>query len=144
MGGKSSWNLFNTAAALTSNVVLNLVLIPRYGIAGAAIAWTASIVVDNSLALAQTWRLMGMRPFGRGYPIVTGSALLCFGAGGMIARALLGPSVPGLLAAVVVGGCVYVAVLWRFRGVLQLGILRSAAQRRRARPTDETDAGVTR
>ncbi|CAN5495471.1 Wzx-type polysaccharide biosynthesis protein UppV [soil metagenome] len=144
MGGKSSWNLFNTAAALTSNVVLNLVLIPRYGIAGAAIAWTASIVVDNSLALAQTWRLMGMRPFGRGYPIVTGSALLCFGAGGMIARALLGPSVPGLLAAVVVGGCVYVAVLWRFRGVLQLGILRGAAQRRRARPTDETDAGVTR
>jgi hypothetical protein len=62
----------------------------------------------------------------------------------MIARALLGASVPGLLAAVLVGGCVYVAVLWRFRGVLQLGILRGAAQRRRARPTDETDAGARR
>ena len=30
MGGKSSWNLVNTAIALALNIGLNLVLIPRY------------------------------------------------------------------------------------------------------------------
>ncbi|MGH2684981.1 MAG: MATE family efflux transporter, partial [Actinomycetota bacterium] len=39
MGGKSWWNLLNVLGALTLNVLLNLYLIPRYGIAGAALAW---------------------------------------------------------------------------------------------------------
>ena len=88
MGGKSSWNLLNTAVALCLNVGLNLVLIPRFGMEGAAIAWAVSIVVDNLMALTEVWLFLGMRPFGRGYlPAVT-AAVGCFGVVGLAARAL--------------------------------------------------------
>ena len=50
MGGKSSWGAINTGAALIVNIGLNLLLIPHLGILGAAIAWGASIVVDNVAA----------------------------------------------------------------------------------------------
>ena len=49
MGGKSSWILFDNAAALAVNVALNLLLIPELGMTGAAIAWAASILVGNLL-----------------------------------------------------------------------------------------------
>ena len=70
MGGKSSWNLFNTVVALSSNIVLNLLLIPRYGGTGAAIAWSSSIIFTNLLPLGQVWKFLGMHPFGRGFPKV--------------------------------------------------------------------------
>ena len=50
MAGKSSWNLLNTIAAIVANVTLNLILIPRYGMTGAAVAWSASILVEQPLA----------------------------------------------------------------------------------------------
>ncbi|HEY8018323.1 MAG TPA: flippase, partial [Actinomycetota bacterium] len=58
MAGKSSWNLINTLAALILNVTLNLILIPRMGITGAAIAWSVSIACNNLLPLAQTWKVL--------------------------------------------------------------------------------------
>ena len=82
MGGKSSWNLLNTAVALVLNVGLNLVLIPRFGMEGAAIAWAVSIIVDNLMALTEVWLFLGMRPFGPGYLPAASAALGCFGRGG--------------------------------------------------------------
>ena len=45
--GRSSWSLANGATALAVNVSLDLILIPRYGITGAAIGWAAAIGVTN-------------------------------------------------------------------------------------------------
>ena len=64
MGGKSSWNLMNAFGALTINVILNLTLIPRFGMVGAAIAWGASIAAQNLAAVIQVRALLGLRPFG--------------------------------------------------------------------------------
>jgi O-antigen/teichoic acid export membrane protein len=120
MGGKSSWNLVNTAVALTLNVVLNLVLMPRFGMEGAAVAWAVSIVVDNLLALIEVRVFLGMRPFGSGYLPVAAAAVGCVGGGAILARALLGPTALGLLVSVLVGAPLYVAVLWQLRGPLHL------------------------
>ena len=68
MAGKSSWNLGNTVIALVINVGLSLLLIPRLGITGAAIAWAASILTNNLLPLAQSWRYLHLHPVGRGFP----------------------------------------------------------------------------
>jgi O-antigen/teichoic acid export membrane protein len=130
MGGKSSWNLVNTAIALALNVGLNLALIPRYGMEGAAVAWAVSIVVDNLLALTEVRLFLGMRPFGSGYVPVAGSALLCVGGVALVARALLGPSVAGLLLFLVVATPVYAGVLWRLRTALRLDAFLVSMRRR--------------
>jgi O-antigen/teichoic acid export membrane protein len=131
MGGKSAWNLGNTAAALTTNVGLNLVLVPRYGIAGAAVAWAASVLLENALALGQVGWLLRLRPFGRGYPVVALAALGCYGAIGVGVRALLGGSVAALATTVLVGTTAYALLLWRVRAVLGLGVLWEALRRPR-------------
>ena len=51
--GRSSWSLANGLVALVVNVGLDLLLIPRYGITGAAIGWAVAIVVTNLTPLAQ-------------------------------------------------------------------------------------------
>ncbi|MEE8423026.1 MAG: oligosaccharide flippase family protein [Thermodesulfobacteriota bacterium] len=57
--------VISIAAALT-NVVLNLSLIPIYGIAGAAMATTATYLVSSTLLFGYTWRIMRMSPFSTG------------------------------------------------------------------------------
>ena len=76
MGGKSGWNLLNTALALAVNIALNLVLIPRIGITGAAIAWAASIIVNSVVPLLEAWLLLGMHPFNLG-GLLTATASAC-------------------------------------------------------------------
>lgn len=136
MGGKSSWNLVNTAVALALNVSLNIVLIPRYGMEGAAVAWAVSILVDNLLALTEVRVFLGMRPFGSGYLPVAGSATLCVGGVALLARALLGPSIGGLLLFVVVAAPLYAGVLWRIRTVLRLDAFMVSM--RRSPPEDRS------
>ncbi|MCG8588835.1 MAG: oligosaccharide flippase family protein [Proteobacteria bacterium] len=48
------------------NVAANAVLIPRYGITGAALATAASIAVGNGLLAWRVWRLLGINPTGLG------------------------------------------------------------------------------
>lgn len=63
MSGHPMWGALNNAAALTLNVALNLVLIPRFGVIGAAWAWTAALLAVNLARLLQVRRLLGMWPF---------------------------------------------------------------------------------
>jgi O-antigen/teichoic acid export membrane protein len=132
MGGRSAYNLANTMAALTANVVLNVVLIPRIGIPGAAIAWSVSILINNLAPLAQVWWLLRIHPFGRGGPIVAASAAILFGVVGLLARAAFGPTLPVVLVAGTLGAIAYLACLWRFRTPLEL---RSFSLRRTASKT---------
>jgi O-antigen/teichoic acid export membrane protein len=54
----------NTLAAV-ANIVLNLVLIPAYGVIGAAVASALSFVALNGVAFLVLWRLTGITPFSR-------------------------------------------------------------------------------
>jgi O-antigen/teichoic acid export membrane protein len=66
MSGRSWLNLVNNAAAVAANVGLNLILIPRFGIAGAAISWAVVIIVVNAARVLEVRALVGILPFGPG------------------------------------------------------------------------------
>jgi O-antigen/teichoic acid export membrane protein len=133
MGGKSSWNLLNTVVALAVNVSLNLLLIPHLGIEGAAIAWAASIVVNNLAPLAEVWMLLRLDPFGPGFFTAAVCATTCYGGVGLAVRLTVGLTVPAFLLFGLVATGLYASLLLRFRSTLQLPALGEAL-RTRARP----------
>jgi O-antigen/teichoic acid export membrane protein len=120
MGGRSTWSAINAGAALAVNIGLNLLLVPRIGILGAAIAWAASIAVDNVTAMVEIRWVMGLDPFGPGYWLAAGTTLACFGGPGLIARALLGQTLPALGASLAVGLVAFAIALYFARVPFQL------------------------
>ena len=122
MGGHSRWQLLNKSAALCVALLLNITLIPVWGISGAATAWAAAVLVDCSLATYQVGSIMKITAPLRSLwvPMVLASAI--FGVGGFLAVFQWGQSFMGLLLTVAVGGFVYaglLALLYR-RGVIRL------------------------
>jgi O-antigen/teichoic acid export membrane protein len=120
MGGKSSWSAINAGAALIANIGLNLLLVPRYGILGAAIAWSVSIAIDNITAMIEVRWVMGMALFGRGYSLAAGTTLICFGATGIAARLIFGQTMPALAVALSTGLVSYALLLYVKRAPLRL------------------------
>jgi O-antigen/teichoic acid export membrane protein len=121
--GRSSWSLANGLMAVVVNVTLDLLLIPRYGITGAAIGWAAAIVVTNLTPLAQLAASVRLHPFGRGSLIAMSLSVLSFAVIPLVARAMFGGGAAVSFAAVGVGCLVEAAGLWWFRGSLQLAAL---------------------
>jgi O-antigen/teichoic acid export membrane protein len=131
MAGKSSWNLANNAAAVAVNIVLNVLLIPGFGITGAAVAWAASIVVQNLVPIVQIWRLLDLHPFSHGLLLVGVAATVFYGLFGVAMRASLGTSIATLSAFLAVATFAYAVFLWRFRRPLNLDVVREAVAQRR-------------
>lgn len=135
MAGKSTWSLWNSGLGLGVSVGLNVVLIPRLGIAGAAVAWAVTRVLLNVLPLRQVSRLLAFRPFGDGSLLAAALALGIFGVLGMVARLALGPNLASAAACCLVAGGIYVIALRRFRHRLDLAALGGIFSRRHpARP----------
>lgn len=63
MTGRIKTVFFNSLVFLALNVILNYLLIPEYGIVGAAIATGSSIAFVNILRLAEVYILLRMHPF---------------------------------------------------------------------------------
>jgi O-antigen/teichoic acid export membrane protein len=125
MAGRSGLSLVNNAAALGVDLALDAVLIPRLGVTGAAIGWAVALLTRNLLPFAQVRRLLGMSPRGAGLSVAATSALACFGAVPLLARAVFGTvaAAPALVA----GAACYAALLWAVRDRLALSF---AAPRR--------------
>jgi O-antigen/teichoic acid export membrane protein len=121
--GRSSWSLINGLLAVGVNVGLDLVLIPRYGITGAAIGWAIAIVVTNLMPLAQLASSIHLQPFGRGTLLAAALSAVSFCAVPFAIRSVLGGGLAGLAAGVAAGCAVEAAGLWRFRGVLRLSAM---------------------
>jgi O-antigen/teichoic acid export membrane protein len=123
MGGKSSWNMINTMVGLSLNIGLNLLLIPRYGVTGAAIAWSVSILVTNLAPLVQVWKFLGMHPFGAAFPKAVLAAGIAYGGLGLALRLGFGTSLPVFFGYQAVAGGLYAVLLWRSRQPLQFTVL---------------------
>ncbi len=121
--GRSSWSLANGLTAMIVNISVDLALIPRYGIIGAAIGWAAAIGVTNLVPLAQVAVVARLQPFGRGTLTACGIAALCFGVVPLGFRTLVNGHGPGAVAAVAVGGLLYAVGLWLMRDALQLPMI---------------------
>lgn len=98
------------------DIGLNLALIPRYGMAGAAVAMTVALVAGNTILLAFAAREVGGYPYGRGHLVPAAGVLL---AGGAILglKHLVSPGLAGSVALGVVLVLVYAAVLYLGGGV---------------------------
>ncbi|GAA3127942.1 hypothetical protein GCM10010466_18410 [Planomonospora alba] len=131
MSGRSGLSLLNTAAALVIDVALGLVLIPNFGVTGAAVNWAVSIVVRNVLSFAQVRASTGMTPLSPGLAWAVGATALSFGAPLLALRAA-GAPLPLLYAGLAACAAVYVILLWKIRERVSLTAL-SALLRRRAR-----------
>jgi O-antigen/teichoic acid export membrane protein len=125
MAGKSGTNLVIGGLALATNIGMNLWLIPRLGINGAAIAWVVTIVLTQSLTSLALHDAVGLSPFGAGHTVAMVSSAVCFGLLGAIVRISFGASFFSLLIALAGGGCIYVLILLAKREVLQLEQLRA-------------------
>lgn len=130
MGGRSSLSLMNTGLALATNVGLDLLLVPRWGIVGAALGWTTAIFVNNLLPLWQVHASLGTHPLGAATRRVIVIAAISTGAVPLASRLLLGNTVLALAVGIVAGGGVYVLLLGWHRKVIELDALASALRRR--------------
>lgn len=135
--GRSSWSLVNGLVAVSVNVGVDLLLIPKYGIIGAAIGWAAAMTTSNLLPLAQLGAIYRLHPFGPGTLIAAPLTALSFGLVPLAARAVLGGGAASLAAGVAAGCALQAAGLWRFRGPLELRTMPGLAvfrDRHRGRP----------
>jgi O-antigen/teichoic acid export membrane protein len=133
MSGRSWLSLANNMLAVVLDVGLNLVLIPRFGIIGAAVSWSVAIVASNLVALAQVSRYLRLLPGNQDTVRVAVSSLICFG---VLPGAVALYGGPLLLRGVLllVGSGVYAATLWRWRQRLALDVLLGSLRRRKSSP----------
>ncbi len=133
MAGRSGLSLVNQSAALGVNLVLNVLLIPPFGIAGAAAARACGLLVRTLLALTQVRRILGMSPASAGLFWAGGSALLSFAAIPLAVRFVAGSSPAALAAGLLPGAILYIARLWGGRERLSLTAFASLLPGRRGR-----------
>jgi O-antigen/teichoic acid export membrane protein len=125
MAGRSSWNLGTTAVALVLNVGVDLALIPHYGIMGAAIGWSISILASNLMALTLVWRGLGQHPYGLSVGLACLLCSVCFLALPGLSWLVLGRTDVAPIAGCVVGLGLFFAGLHKWRELFDLdGLLR--------------------
>ena len=99
MTGRQRMVMAATLSSAATAVVMNLLLVPSFGIIGAAFATASALVVANSATLFFVRRTLGFWPYGRRYarPLAAG----LFSAGVVYLAQLALPGFSGPLALVV-------------------------------------------
>lgn len=127
MGGRSQYQMGNKIAAVVASLVLNVLLVPVFGIVGSAVAWVITTALDTALATLQVRRTMHIALRLR-LLVLPAALTLVFAAGCLVARVLGTVSVPAvelggwlpLTVAVVVNGVAYLGLLWALRRRMEL------------------------
>lgn len=120
MGGRSSYQMANKAAAVTIGISGSLLLVPRYGMTGSALAWSAAVLVDAALASWQVRHRMGVHYHLRALGLAAVLPLLTFGLVGTVIARLGGVTVWTLAISLVVGGLAHLGLAWSLRHRLGL------------------------
>ncbi len=131
MAGKTVWTFANAFVALGLNVALDLVLIPLWGINGAAVGWALAILYNNLVPLTQIGVKLRLHPFGRSTWVAALVAVGCLGAipGGL---ALADVPTAYQVMAFALGLLAYTAWVWRLRVLFSLHVLLSRPAREAA------------
>ena len=126
MLGRSRASLAIAATALLADVALAIVLIPRFGLIGAAIGWAAAVLIQNVSAAFLVERVCGLRPFGRA------ARLAAIGAVVAVVPVSLStpPGTAGLAFTAVASAVVYGLWLAMFTDTIELTPLLPAYLRR--------------
>lgn len=121
--GKSTWSLANGLLAMCVNIGVDLVLIPRMGITGAAVGWAAAIGVSNLVPLAQVATAIRVHPFGRAMAAACALTAFSFAAIPLGLRAAAGNGAATSIVAVALGIVVMALGLWQLHGTLHLSAM---------------------
>ncbi len=125
MLGRSTLALVGVALAIVTDLVLIWLLAPHWGLRGAAIAWAASIVIQNLAATFFVGRLSGRAGDNTGAPLLGPSRRAAVaGAGAVVAVVPVALVTPNSLVGLLIAGFVAAPILagwgWRFQHELGL------------------------
>ncbi len=133
MLGRSWLSTVNVVIALIANIALNLILTPRFGMTGAAIAWVVAILLTNLLPLAQTIRAAGLHPGGTALFTGIGVTAVTIGVPLAAGRLAFGSSLLSFVAVTTVASFAYVGGLYATRDRVKLDqLVRDVRRRPRA------------
>lgn len=110
MSGRSGLAALNKAIAVAVNIGLLYVLVPVWGITGAAVAWAVACALDAALATVEVRFLLHIEvsPLPGLHPLLAG--LLSVGLPALACRLVLGPTWLGLIVAAAVSSVLF--LLW--------------------------------
>ncbi len=143
MSGRNRLNLIDNLLVLALNIGLNLVLIPLWGINGAALAWAVSLGAVNVLRVLQVRIIVRSLPF----DVAQAKAFVAAAAAGataLVTSQLLPEGGTGAVAGIVAAGAVYIALVIALRlpdsDRMIAGLLTRRGGGRRAGPTGRATA----
>lgn len=110
MSGRSGWVAINKTIVLVINVIGNVLLVPIWGIMGAAVSWAGSLLLEAVLASIETRIFVGVRFDVRRVSYAFLVAAVSAGIPSTVAIALFGNNTLACLLAV--GGAILLLVLW--------------------------------
>jgi O-antigen/teichoic acid export membrane protein len=115
MAGRTGWDLVVYGCSFVLDLLLSLLLVPRLGIEGAAIAQTTTIACSNAFRLYLVHRFVGIHPYNRHYFRLLIPAAACAVAMFAAAAVLSDAAWPVQLCGVAtLGGAAYVVALVLF------------------------------
>lgn len=130
MSGRSLWQSGNKAAALAVNIGLNLVLVPRWGMEGAAVAWAVTILLDSAAVLVQVRYLVGVRTRLGPSLRAMGTAAATFVVPAVLVALTVGLSWKSTIVGVAGSSALHLGLVYVQRRHFDLGVLRVLARRR--------------
>jgi O-antigen/teichoic acid export membrane protein len=118
--GRSVWNLGNVALGLTVNVVIDVILLPRIGIEGAAIGWAVAILLCNLVPLWQINHKNRLHPISATWLRTMVLAAACFLGLPELGGIVHPGHFIGALAGLALGSAAYLVLMWHARRTLGL------------------------
>jgi O-antigen/teichoic acid export membrane protein len=116
MGGRSSWNLFDTGLAVLTQIGLGFLLIPHLGVLGAGIAYGAGIASNNITATLQVRFRLRLAVWSSASTAACALTATTFGLLALVCRLTVGNTIGALVLAGLLGCVVCVAVIRRWPG----------------------------
>lgn len=107
---KTKLLLFNTIISTTLNIILNYILIPRYGMIGGAIASTISLTLWSCLGLIESYYITKIHPFKKGIFKLAIISFISFIAAFLL-KDYLSPGLLGLVNGMIIAFGIYMALI---------------------------------
>lgn len=120
-GGRSSWQMGNKGMTLGISIALNLLLVPVWGILGAAVTWAFAVLAETALASWQVHKRMNVSLQPAKLLLAMAVPVVVFGVGGTLLRLVFGATLPALILGAAGLGAIYLVALWLLRE--RLGIV---------------------
>ena len=101
----------NTIIVAVFNAALNIVLVLRFGIIGAAAATAVSFTLNNLLTMAEVWYLIGIQPYTTRYwkgVVAVGGAVPVM----IVGQQLPIPRIAGIVLVAACSFCVFAGLIW--------------------------------